>query len=172
MQNVESGGITPDEFIKDYENSLNQYQEEKYDFQVGLKDLDFDVDIERIELLGLAIPFMSITQAEQALTENAIIPKTLIEFDNTEHQVIVFDYKAVGYSGFMDCVTHSLTITDQGLFEVGRYPAISMSEPNRYWQWFLHRRLVTPEEVMRWQEDNSYSSNELVDRVYAALTGV
>ena len=172
MQNVESGGITPAEFNNEIEDSIGQYRENKYEFQVGLKDLDFDVDCERIEFLGLSIPFTSIEQADQALSEEVITPKTFIEFDNTEHQVVVFDHKPVGYSGFLDCVTHSLAITDHGLFEVGRYPAISMSKPGCFWQWFLHRRLAIPNDLGRWQDENSNDSRELIERIYLAMTGV
>ena len=172
MPNVESRGITSDEIIRDIENSINLYRDNKYDFQVGLKDLDFDIDSEKIKILGLAIPFTSIDLAENALTEAAITPKTLIEFDNTEHKVIIFDHKPIGYSGFMDCVTHSLAITDHGLFEVGRYPAISMSKPGRYWQWFLHKRLATPNDIDQWQDENSIDSRELIERIYVAMTGV
>jgi len=172
MSNVESRGIKSDEIIRDIEDSINHVRENKYDFQVGLKDLDFDIDSEKIKILGLAIPFTSIDLAENALTEAAITPKTLIEFDNTVHQVTVFDHKPIGYSGFMDCVTHSLAITDHGLFEVGRYPAISMSEPGRYWQWFLHRRLATTKDLRQWQVENSIDSRELMERIYSALTGV
>jgi hypothetical protein len=118
------------------------------------------------------IPFTSIDEAEQALTEEAITPKKFVEYDNTEHLVTVFDHKPVGYSGFMDCVTHSLAMTDHGLFEVGRYPAISMSKPGRHWQWFLHRRLATPKDINQWQVENSIDSRELIDRIYVALTGV
>jgi hypothetical protein len=70
-----------------------------------------------------------------------------IEDDNTEYVVMVFDYRPVGYNGFMDCVTHSLALTDHGLFEVRRYSVVSLSAPGHYWQWFLHRRLATTEDV-------------------------
>jgi hypothetical protein len=172
MPNIESRGISPDESVREIEDSISHNRENKYDFQVGLKDLDFDIDSEKVVCLGLAIPFASIDEAEQALTEGVITPITFIEFDNTEHKVSVFDYKPVGFSGFLDCVTHSLAITDLGLFEVGRYPAISLSQSGRYWQWFLHRHLAKPEELRLWQEENSLNSKELIERVYLALTGV
>jgi hypothetical protein len=50
-----------------------------------------------------------------------------VEEDDTQHQVLVFDHQTVGYSGFMGCVTHSLALTDQSLFDVGREPVISIS---------------------------------------------
>ena len=37
---------------------------------------------------------------------------------------IEWDPASVGHSGFMDCVTHSIVVTDRGTFEVGWYPAI------------------------------------------------
>ena len=172
MSSIEVRGISPEDFRRELEAPIRQSRENKYAYQVGLKDLDFDINEEQLEIHGLSLPFRGIGQAEQALTKGVIIPKTFVEFDNTEHQVIVFDHKPVGYSGFMDCVTHSLAITEHGLFEVGRYPAMSMSKPGRYWQWFLHRRLATPEEVRRWQEENSFSSKELIEHAYVALTGI
>ena len=73
-------------------------------------------------------------------------------------------------SGFMDCVTHSLALTDKGLFEVGRYPAMNLSDHNRSWQWFLHRQLATSEDVEIWQEEKNFTPDELLERIYAALT--
>ena len=75
----------------------------------------------------------------------------------------------MGYSGFMDCVTHSLALTDHGLFEVGHYPAIGLTNQNRDWQWFLHRRLATQEQVREWQERLNISPQQLMDRCYEAL---
>ena len=70
----------------------------------------------------------------------------------------------------MDCVTHSLALTDKGLFEVSRYPAVSLSGQNRYWQWFLHRQLAISEDVATWQEEKNIAADELLERVYTALT--
>ena len=56
----------------------------------------------------------------------AIQPMIFIEYDNTRHQVLTFDPRPMGYSGFMDCVTHSLALRDLGLFEVGHYPAMKL----------------------------------------------
>ncbi len=72
----------------------------------------------------------------------------------------------------MDCVTHSLVITNHGLFEVGRYPAVNLSSQNRYWQWFLHRRLATAEEIHSIEEVNGWDHRELLKCVYQALTGL
>jgi hypothetical protein len=135
-----------------------------------LKDVDFDIDDDQLNIQGLSLPFRSIEQAENALVTGVIKPATFLEQDGTEHTILTFDPQPVGYSGFMDCVTHSLAITDHGLFEVGRYPAMSLSEQNRFWQWFLHRRLATSEDVAAWREEESLSPTALLGRVYIALT--
>ncbi len=169
MGDIEWRAITPEEFTRDIEDYIRRSRENKYAFQVGLKYVDFDIDQERLDTLGLALPFHSIAQAESALTDGLVHPAKFLEVDDTEHQVLVFDPRPVGYSGFMDCVTHSLALTDQGLFEVGRYPAVSLSESNKYWQWFLHRRLATQEEIANLQEETSLASQELIERVYQAM---
>ena len=151
MSSIEVRGISAEEIQGELEASLQQYRENKYAFQVGLKDLDFDVDEEQLITHELSFPFQSIDQAEKALVTGVMIPTTFLEHDGTEHKLLAFDPRPVGYSGFMDCVTHSLSLTDSGLFEAGRYPAVSLSDHNRYWQWFLHRRLATPEDVATWQ---------------------
>ena len=170
MSSIEIRGVSPEDIRRELEVSIQQNRENKYAFQVGLKDLDFDIDDEQLKANGLSLPFRGIDLAEKALLAKTIKPITFLEHDGTEHKLLAFDSRPVGYSGFMDCVTHSLALTDQGLFEVGRYPAVSLSGQNRYWQWFLHRRLATPEEVAAWQQDQALSSNELLERVYVALT--
>ena len=170
MSSIEVRGMSPEEIRQELEATIQQYREEKYASQIGLKDLDFDINEELLEVHGLSLPFRSIDQAEKALVTRVIEPTTFLENDGTEHMLLAFDPRPVGYSGFMDCVTHSLALTDQGLFEVGRYPAVSLSDQNRYWQWFLHRRLATPEEVATWQQDQALSPDELLERVYVALT--
>ena len=169
MSGIEWKAITPEEMIRDIENSVKLYRENKYAFQVGLRDLDFDIDEDVLKVLGINVPFHSIGQAEEALRGGAIKPLQFIEDDCTEHQVLVFDYRPVGYSGFMNCVTHSLAMTDHGLFEVGRYPAMSLDTPSRYWQWFLHRRLATPAELSDWNDSNELSSKELLEKIYEAF---
>lgn len=169
MSGIEWKRMTPEDVIRDVETSVRQYRENKYAFQVGLKDLDFDINQEQLAELGLHLPFESISQAEQALRAGIISPTVFVEEDDTRHQVLVFDHRPVAYSGFMDCVTHSLTLTDQGLFEVGRYPAVSLSSQSRYWQWFLHRRLATPAELLDWNESRDLSSKDLLEKVYGAF---
>ena len=170
MSSVEVGGITPEDFRQEIETSIQQYKENKYAFQVGLKDVEFDINDELLEIEGYSLPFKSIDHAENALKTGVIKPATFIEYDGTEHTLLAFNPRPVGYSGFMDCVTHSLALTDKGLFEVGHYPAVNLSEQNRYWQWFLHRQLATAENVATWQEEKNITADELLERVYTALT--
>lgn len=169
MPNIEARGTGPEEVMRDIENISGTSRENKYAFQVGLKDLDFDINEDRIKKLGLALPFQNIDQAEQALQYQAITPTKFIEYDDTEHQVLIFDRRTVGYSGFMDCVTHSLAITNKGLFEVGRYPAINLSAANHYWQWFLHRRLSTPEEISDTLESQNYTIDQYMENIYQTI---
>jgi hypothetical protein len=172
MPDIEWRAVTPEEMIHEIEETVQRNRENKYAFQVGLKDVDFDVDEDRLEVLGLTLPFRSIDQAEEAMRNGVIYPRKLIEYDATMHQILAFDSRSVGYSGFMDCVTHSLALTDKGLFEVGRYPGVSLSEPGKQWQWFIHRRLATPEELFEWQETHEISAEEILERVYNAFTGL
>jgi hypothetical protein len=172
MGSIEVRGITPEDFRREIENLIQQSYQDKYAIQVGLRDLDFDVDEDKLVESGSTLPFQSISQAEIALKSGIIRPSIFIEHDSTIHNLIAFDPRPVGYSGFMDCVTHSLALTDKGLFEVGRYPAMDLESSNRYWGWFLHRRLATSEEVTDWLESNNFPKQELIDRVYSALTNL
>ncbi len=172
MTSSEVRGITPEAVIRELEDELRRAQENKYAFQVGLKDLDFDVNTDLLQVWGLTLPFKNIDQAEQALRSRSIQPKSFWEFDNTQHQVLVFDPRPVGYSGFMDCVTHSLALTDQGLFEIGRYPAVSLASCSKNWGWFLHRRLAKPAEVADWQLAHNQTTEQFMHTVYTALTGL
>lgn len=169
MLKIEWRAIAPQEMIKDIEDIVRQHQENKYSFQVGLKDLDFDKNGELLQALELQLPFQSIDQAEQALRGKAITPTGFLEHDNTEHQVMAFDHRPIGYSGFMNCVTHSLALTNHGLFEVGRYPAMNLRSTSRYWQWFLHRRLVTPDQIGEWRESQGLSTDQILEKAYNAL---
>lgn len=169
MSPIEWKAVTPEEMIREIETTVRQYRENKYAFQLGLKDLDFDINDDLLKILGFSIPFRSIDQAEQALRSGAIHPIKLIEEDGTEHQVLAFDHRPIGYSGYMNCVTHSLALTDHGLFEVGRFPAVSLSAQNRYWQWFLHRRLAKADETHIWCQDRHRTAEEFIDEVYHAM---
>jgi hypothetical protein len=171
MSELEHGAVAPDEFISELEEAVRQRRENKYAFQVGLKDLGFEIDEDQARALGVTLPFQSIDQAEQALRERAIRPTTFLEDDDTAHQVAAFDPEPVGLSGFMSCVTHSLAVTDLGLFEVGRYPAMNIASQGRYWQWFLHSRLATPEQVAALKEQDSLTSLQVVEQFFEAMTG-
>jgi hypothetical protein len=172
MSSIEVRGMDPEGMLREIDETIRAYRENKYAFQNGLKDLDFDVDQDLLLALDLNTPFHTIAQAEKALASGAIVPKSFIEYDDTEHQVMVFDSRPVGYSGFMGCCTHSLAITDSGLFEVGRYPAVSLDSPGKHWQWFIHRRLATLDEVHNWQATFEIKPDEIVARVYALMTGL
>ena len=117
--------VTPKEIGRELEDGLRRRQENKYAFQVKLVDLDIDVDKEKAAAQGIEFPFRSIEVAEAALRSGIITPTLLIEEDNTQHEVLAFDPTPVGYSGFQNCVTHSLAVTTNGLFEVGRFAAAS-----------------------------------------------
>ena len=164
--------ITPEQVIHDIEGSVQQAKENKYAFQTGLKDVDFDMKLEELTQRGFTIPFSTIGQAEQALQGRLIWPTRFIEYDGTDHQVIIFHPQPVGYSGFMGCVTHSLSRTDLGLFEVGRYPGVRTDAPGKYWQWFLHCRLATPEQFTAWQEEEQLDNEHLINSIYRAITGM
>jgi len=169
MGEIEWKPITPEELHKDIDSIVLKQRENKYAFQIGLRDLDFDINHDLLRANGLTLPFSNIDLAEQALAARAIQPLKLIEEDGTEHQVLAFDYKPVGFSGFMDCVTHSLAITNHGLFEIGRYSAVSLGEKNKYWQWFIHRRLATQEDVKRTMEIDNLTPENFLEEVRRAL---
>jgi hypothetical protein len=171
MADIECQGVDPEDMIRELQESLQKSHENKYAFQVGLKDVDFDIDQEKCRALDINLPFRSIDQAEEALSQGIILPIELIEFDDTRHKVLVFDHRPVGYSGFMDCVTHSLALTDHGLFEVGRYPGVSLTEPAKQWQWFIHRRLATDEEMADLLQSRDQVPSELMESIYRALIG-
>jgi len=172
MGDVEWQAITPEEMIQEIEEFIQRSRENKYAYQVGLKDVVFDIDEDRLEVLGLTLPFRRIDQAEEAMRNGVIQPGKLMEHDSTMHQILAFDHRPVGYSGFMDCVTHSLALISLGLFEIGRYAGVSLSEPGKQWQWFIHRRLATPEDLHEWQEIHQLTAEQLLERVYSAMTGL
>ena len=124
-----------------------------------LIDLDIAVDEEKATAQGVALPFRSIEAAEAALRSGVIRPTLLVEEDETRHE---FDPTPVGYSGFQDCVTHSLAVTNHGLFEVGRFTAVSLNSTQKDWQWFLHQRLASPEEIAAWQAIYAVAPHQLL----------
>jgi hypothetical protein len=151
MADIEVRVVTPEEIGRELEDTLRRRQENKYAFQVKLIDLDIAVDEEKATAQGIEFPFRSIEAAEAALRSGIIKPNLLIEADGTQHEVVAFDPTPIGYSGFQDCVTHSLAVTDHGLFEVGRFAAASLHSTQKEWQWFLHQRLASPEDLATWQ---------------------
>jgi hypothetical protein len=169
MSGIEWRGISPEEMIRENQAPVKQYRENKYAFQTGIRDLDFDIDEGKIKIFRMILPFHSISQAEEALCNHVIQPAKFIEDDRTEHLVLVFDHRPVGYSGYMDCVTHSLALTNHGLFELGRYSAVGLSAPGHYWQWFLHRRLATTEDVYDYCESQTLSNEQFMKDVYQAM---
>jgi len=172
MTPIEWKRINPDELIRDIEESTRKAAENKYAFQTGLKDLDFDYNLETLRMRGFTVPFQTIGQAEQALLWRLIWPTSLIEYDGTEHEVMTFHPQPVGYSGFMGCVTHSLALTNLGLFDVGRYPGVRTEAPGKCWQWFLHCRLAVPEQVSEWQTDEQLDNEQFINSIYRAITGM
>jgi hypothetical protein len=169
MTGIEWGRMTPEETIRTIEDPVNLSHENKYALQVGLKDLDFDINEDILKTLGMPLPFQNIDQAEMALRNNAIQPTQFIEDDNTEHLVLSFDHRPVGFSGFMGCATHSLALTSHGLFEVGRYPAVSPGSSGRYWQWFLHRRLANTDQVNEWCVRQDHTAEQFLESVRQAM---
>lgn len=161
-------GVEQNRLIETYNNAFKS-PDRKYDFQVGIKDLDFDVNYLLVKAIGLTIPFMGIAQAEFALTNRALCINAFKELDDTNHSVILFDPRPIGYSGFMNCVRHSLAMTNHGVFEIGRYKGASLSPESSYWQWFIHRRLVSIEEAHSWMGEQAITSNQFMEQIYQAL---
>jgi hypothetical protein len=172
MSDVKIRFMTPEEMGEELQNLATRMKENKYDFQTKLKDLNFDIDEGKAADLGILIPFHSIEDAEEALRQRVILPTVFVEYDEAEHQVAAFDPQPVGFSGFQNCVTHSLSLTDQGVFEVGRFAAVDFDSSGRNWQWFLHRRIATSEETALWQETYRLSPDELHAITFEAVTGV
>lgn len=162
MADIEVRPVTPEEIGRELEDGLRRRQENKYAFQVKLIDLDIAVDEEKAAAQGIEFPFRSIEAAEAALRSGVITPTILIEEDNTRHEVVAFDPTPVGYSGFQDCVTHSLAVTTHGLFEVGRFAATSLHSAQKEWQWFLHQRLAIPEDIATWQATFPIAPHQLL----------
>ena len=72
MTEFEHQGVEPDDFADELEDAVRRMKENKYAFQVGLIDLDFDVDHAKAEELGVTLPFQNIERAELALWEGII----------------------------------------------------------------------------------------------------
>lgn len=137
--------VTPQELIEALEESVQQRRRDKYSFQVKLSDVEFAFDEEAASTLELDPEMSRIEQAEHYLREGVLRPIRFEEIDGTRHQVLEWDVTPVANSGFMGCATHSIVVTDQGTFEVGRYPAMSLETFSKVWQWFIHRKIEETE---------------------------
>ena len=133
--------VSPEEFGEELKRLVEQLRNDKYSLQVGLKNVKFSFEEEKASALEVGPEMSSIDKAELYLREGTLMPVELVEYDGTVHQVLEWDPTAVGYSGFMDCVTHSIVVTDRGTFEVGRYPAMQLQDFTKVWQWFIHRKI-------------------------------
>ena len=171
MSQLKVERVSAEEFVREIDDAVRQRQENKYAFQVGLKDLSFEIDEDKARILGISPPWPSIGEAEQALRQRVIKPATFLEVDDTEHQVIIFDPRPIGFGGFMNCAIHSLALTDHGLFEVGHYEAVNLVCQSPCWQWFLHRRLATPAQAAVCRDNNNLSAQEMMGLMFEAMTG-
>jgi hypothetical protein len=120
-------------------------QEERCSFQVKLENVKFVLDEEAASAPELDPEMSAVERAERYLRARVLRPVQLAESDGTRHQVLEWDPAPVAYSGFMGCVTHSMVVTDQGTFEVGRYAAMSVRTFSKVWQWFIHRKIEDTE---------------------------
>lgn len=139
--------VSPEEFGEELKRLVEQQRNDKYSLQVGLKNVQFSFDEGKASALEVDPEMSSIDKAELHLREGILMPVELVEYDGTVHRVLEWDPTPVGYSGFMDCVTHSVVITDRGTFEVGRYPAMQLQELTKVWQWFIHSKTRRSKET-------------------------
>ena len=116
-------------------------QEERYSFQVKLENVEFAFEEEAASALELDPEMSAVERGECYLREGVLSPVQFAESDGARHQVLEWDPAPVAYSGFMGCVTHSIVVTDQGTFEVGRYAAMDIQTLSKVWQWFIHRKI-------------------------------
>ena len=130
---LEVAPATPRELIEELEALIEQMSDPKrYQLKAGLRDVEFEVDWERAQESDVSLPVSSIEQAEGCLREGLIAPLGFVGMAGAVHEVLAFDPRPVRFSGFMDSVTHSLTLTDKGLFEVARYPAANLTQAPRH----------------------------------------
>ena len=120
--------VSPGELVEHLEGLVEQMRRDKYSLQVGLRDVRFHFDEEAAAALELDPDLSPVVRAEVYLRERILEPVEFEEDDATVHQVLEWDPTPVGYSGFLSCVTHSIAVTDRGQFEVGRYPAVNLSD--------------------------------------------
>lgn len=137
--------VSPDELVEELEQLLEQHRRDKYSLQVKLEDVEFVFEEKAASALELDPEMSEIAKAERYLREGVLSPVRFVESDGTRHQVMEWDPTPVAKSGFMGCVTHSIVVTDQGTFEIGRYPAMNIGTFSKVWQWFIHRKIEGPE---------------------------
>lgn len=137
---VGSGNTAVERKVKELKAMMEQRKSNKYSIQVGVKDVKFAFDEASASALQPDSQMTPIEKAEYYLREGVLEPLEFVEYDGTVHQVLEWDPRPVGYSGFMDCVTHSVVVTDQGTFEIGRYAAVQLGGFSKAWQWFIHRK--------------------------------
>ena len=138
--------VGPEEFARKLNELVEQRRNGKYALQTGLKDVKFSFDEEKASALEADPEMNSLDKAELYLRVGILTPVEFVEYDGTVHQVLKWDPTPVGYSGFMDCVIHSIVVTDRGTFSVGRYPAMQLQEFSKVWQWFIHRGIEATEK--------------------------
>lgn len=169
MSDVEIRFMSADEMGDELRRLAEAAAKDKYSLQVKLEDVDFGIDKERLAEMGIAGRFQSIQDAERALQAGALMPTVFVEYDGTRHEVLAFGPTPIGYSGFNGCVTHSLSVTDQGLFNVGRFSAVNLAAPGREWQWFLHECHATGDQVIEWMNMYGITAQELLSISFEAL---
>jgi hypothetical protein len=162
MADLEIRFLSPEQMGREFEEMLKRQQENKYAFQVKIVDVDVAIHEEVAARLGVTLPFHTIAEAEAALRSGVMTPTLFDEEDGTRHEVLAFDPTPIGYSGFQNCATHSLAVTNHGLFEVGRFAAVRFHTAQKEWQWFLHRRLATAEDLAAWQEISTFAPHQLL----------
>ena len=52
MSDIDVRGTSPEEVIRDIENKTRLSRENKYDFHIALKDVDFDINEPQIKILN------------------------------------------------------------------------------------------------------------------------
>jgi len=138
MQVAAIGDETP---VRELAALVEQRRRDKYALQVGLARVEFALDEEAASALELGPGMNDIERSERYLRAGVLRPVQLAESDGTRHQVLEWDPAPVAYSGFMGCVIHSMVVTDQGTFEVGRYAGMDIQTLSKVWQWFIHRQI-------------------------------
>ena len=138
MQVAATGGET---LVRELAALVEQRRRDKYALQVGLARVEFVFDEEAAAALELGPEMSDIEREERYLRAGVLRPVQFTESDGTRHQVLEWDPAPVAYSGFMGCVTHSMVVTDRGIFEVGRYVAMDIQTLSKVWQWFIHRQI-------------------------------